>query len=41
MNWDVACLTGPENEDWRVPVSELQNRQRLVADSLLRNNLHG
>ena len=39
MNWDVACLTGPENEDWRVPVSELQNRQRLVADSLLRNNI--
>ena len=35
MNWDVARLTGPENEDWRVPVSELEIRQNLFSSRLL------
>jgi len=34
MNWDVARLTGPENEDWRVPVSELEYRQKLFSSRL-------
>ena len=24
MGWDVSDLTGPDEEDWRVPVSELE-----------------
>ena len=34
MNWDTARLTGPENEDWRVPVSELEYRQKLFSSRL-------
>jgi len=30
----VARLTGPENEDWRVPVSELEYRQKLFSSRL-------
>jgi len=39
MNWDVARLTGPDNEDWRVPVLEIQSRQKLVANILLSNGI--
>ena len=31
MNFD---LCGPEGEDWRVPVSELANRRKVVSDAL-------
>ena len=31
MDWDVARLKGPENQDWRVPVSELEHRQNLFS----------
>ncbi len=39
MNWDVARLTGPENEDWRVPVNELENRQKRVSKILQKNKI--
>ena len=34
MAWDPAMLTGPEGEDWRVPVSELENRQGKLSSKL-------
>lgn len=32
--WDVADLTGPDGEDWRVPVSELAARQQQLAERM-------
>ena len=34
MSWDVERLTGPDGEDWRVPVSELENRQGRLSAAL-------
>ena len=34
MEWDVSDLTGPDEEDWRVPVSELENRQSRLSSRL-------
>ncbi len=31
--WNEADLTGPDGEDWRVPVSELANRQHRLGTS--------
>ncbi len=37
--WSTDGLTGPNNEDWRVPVSELEKRQQLLSKSLYENNI--
>ena len=34
MEWATSRLTGPEGEDWRVPVSELEDRQARLASRL-------
>ena len=34
MGWDASDLTGPEEEDWRVPVSELEDRQSRLSSRL-------
>lgn len=34
MTWDKESLTGPDGVDWRVPVSELENRRRLLSEVL-------
>ena len=34
MNWDAGRLTGPDGEDWRVPVSELEERQARLSKAL-------
>ena len=34
MAWDKGSLTGPNGDDWRVPVSELENRRKLLSESL-------
>ena len=34
MAWDSSLLAGPDGEDWRVPVSELEDRQRRLAREL-------
>ena len=39
--WDVADLTGPEGEDWRVPASELEARQHRLAHLLQEAGLPG
>ena len=36
MDWDAGRLTGPDGEDWRVPVSELQARQAMLSKALAR-----
>ncbi len=41
MTWSESDLVGPENEDWRVPVSELSKRQSQFADLLALNNISG
>ena len=33
-DWDMTALSGPEGEDWRVPVSELENRLERLARAL-------
>ena len=33
-DWDATVLSGPEGEDWRVPVSELENRLERLARAL-------
>ena len=33
-DWDTTVLSGPEGEDWRVPVSELENRLQRLARAL-------
>ena len=37
--WDTDGLTGPEGEDWRVPVIELEKRQKNLSISLSNNNI--
>ncbi len=34
MEWDTSTLVGPDGEDWRVPVSELEDRQRRMSIAL-------
>ena len=34
MAWDAGRLTGPDGEDWRVPVSELEARRGRLAAAL-------
>ena len=34
MEWDTSTLAGPDGDDWRVPVSELENRQKRLSSSL-------
>ena len=33
-DWDTTVLSGPEGEDWRVPVSELETRLQRLARAL-------
>ena len=33
-DWDTTVLSGPEGEDWRVPVSELEDRLERLARAL-------
>ena len=39
MQDQLATLVGPEGEDWRVPVSELENRQKALANLLHENQM--
>jgi hypothetical protein len=34
MEDELSTLVGPEDEDWRVPVSELESRQADLASRL-------
>ena len=34
VEWSTSDLIGPEEEDWRVPVSELEARQTILSHSL-------
>ena len=34
MEGELTTLVGPEDEDWRVPVSELEARQKDLANRL-------
>ncbi len=34
MEWDSSDLVGPEDQDWRVPVSELEDRHERVSIAL-------
>ena len=39
MDWDVDLISGPDGEDWRVPVAELQGRQKALSESLANNGM--
>ena len=39
MEGELTTLVGPEGEDWRVPVSELESRQKELASRLSDNGL--
>ena len=39
MTWDAERLTGPDGEDWRVPVSELEERRNRMASALTEQGL--
>lgn len=39
MTWDMGRLVGPDNADWRVPVSELENRRERLAIALSENGI--
>jgi len=41
MEGDLDTLVGPEGEDWRVPVSELETRQAILQDSIRQSGLAG
>ena len=34
MVWDAESITGPDGQDWRVPVSELESRQKALSSAL-------
>ena len=34
MAWDAERLTGPDGEDWRVPVTELEERRSRLSSAL-------
>ena len=40
-SWSTEDLLGPEGQDWRVPVSELEQRISKLANLLQENNLSG
>ena len=40
-SWSTEDLLGPEGQDWRVPVSELEQRISKLANLLQENNLPG
>ena len=40
-DWDSSVLSGPEGEDWRVPVSELEHRLEALAIALQASSLPG
>lgn len=40
-SWSTEDLLGPEGQDWRVPVSELEHRLGKLAHLLQENNLPG
>ena len=39
MEGELTTLVGPEGEDWRVPVSELEARQKELASRLREKGL--
>ena len=39
MEGELTSLVGPEGEDWRVPVSELESRQNELASRLSKEGL--
>ena len=39
MQDSLSTLVGPEGEDWRVPVSEMEVRQNLLAKLLQENDI--
>ncbi|MCH1591626.1 MAG: M24 family metallopeptidase [Candidatus Thalassarchaeaceae archaeon] len=39
MDWDVGLISGPDGEDWRVPASELLERQRRLSEYLANNGI--
>ena len=39
MEWDVGSISGPDGQDWRVPVSELSNRQERLSKALAENGI--
>ena len=39
MEGELTTLVGPDGEDWRVPVSELESRQKELASRLSENGL--
>ena len=39
MEGELPTLVGPEGEDWRVPVSELESRQKELASRLSENGI--
>ena len=39
MTWDAERLSGPDGEDWRVPVSELEERRNRMASALTEQGL--
>lgn len=41
MGWSESDLCGPDGEDWRVPISELQSRQLIFAKELDNAGLDG
>ncbi|MAZ23458.1 MAG: hypothetical protein CMB22_01465 [Euryarchaeota archaeon] len=39
MAWDAESITGPDGQDWRVPVSELESRQNALSLALASEGL--
>lgn len=39
MEWDPSTLVGPDNQDWRVPVSEIEERQKRVSRILAKEGI--
>lgn len=39
MTWDTGRLVGPDDNDWRVPVKELEIRRRRLAEALSENGI--
>ena len=39
--WDEEYLAGPEGQDWRVPVSELEARQNQLGELLAEAGISG
>ncbi len=39
MEWDTSTLVGPDGQDWRVPVSELEDRQKRLSIALAEDGI--